>query len=106
MTTRLEEYADKYRTIRMERRNGILQATFHTEGGPLRWGHIGGAHAEFADAFEDIARDPENKVVIMMGTGDMFSGPRASKDSFPRSDARSWDVILRNGMKLDRKSVV
>jgi hypothetical protein len=28
----LEDYANKYRTIRMERRHGILQMTLHTEG--------------------------------------------------------------------------
>lgn len=98
--TRLEEYASKYRNIRMERRDGILQVTFHTNGGPLQWGHTGGPHSEFAAAFGDIARDPENKVVIMTGTGDVFSGPPASKETFPRSTAREWDVIIRNGMRL------
>ena len=33
--TRLADYATAYQTIRMERRDGILQMTFHTEGGPL-----------------------------------------------------------------------
>ncbi len=32
---RFAEYATKYQTIRMERRNGILQLTFHTDGGSL-----------------------------------------------------------------------
>ena len=95
-----EEYRDRYLNIKMERRDGILQVTFHTEGGPLRWGHIGGAHAEFAQAFADIARDPENKIVIMTGTGDAWSGPVASKDTFPRANPVEWDVILRNGMML------
>ena len=75
MTT-LDTYATKYRTIRMERRDGILQLTFHTDGGPLRWGML--PHGEFPDAFADIARDRENRVVIMTGTGDEFSGVRAS----------------------------
>jgi enoyl-CoA hydratase/carnithine racemase len=97
---KFDDYRDRYQTIRMDRRDGILQLTFHTEGGPLRWGHIGGAHAEFAQAFADVARDSENRVVIMTGTGDVFSGPEASKDSFPRSDPVEWDVILRNGMML------
>ena len=34
----LKDYALKYETILMERRNGILQITFHTNGGPLQWG--------------------------------------------------------------------
>ena len=35
-----EEYAQKYQTARMERRNGILQVTLHTEGQSLRWGFL------------------------------------------------------------------
>lgn len=97
---RFEEYCDRYETMRMERRDGILQVTFHTEGGPLRWGHIGGAHAEFAQAFGDIARDRENKVVIMTGTGDSFSGPAAGPDTFPRSRPEDWEIIMRNGVDL------
>lgn len=95
-----DEYRDRYLNIAMERRDGILQVTFQTEGGPLRWGHIGGAHAEFAQAFADIARDAENKIVIMTGTGDAWSGPVASKETFPRANPAEWDVILRNGMML------
>jgi enoyl-CoA hydratase/carnithine racemase len=77
--TVLSTYATKYRTIRMERRGGILQLTFHTDGGPLRWGML--PHGEFPDAFADIARDRENRVIIMTGTGDEFSGVRASPET-------------------------
>lgn len=100
MSIRFEHYASQHPFVRMERRNGILQLQFHTDGGPLRWGHIGGAHADLADAFEDVARDPENKVVIMTGTGDQFSGPKADKTTFPRSGPREWDIILMNALKL------
>jgi enoyl-CoA hydratase/carnithine racemase len=98
--TKLADYANSYRSIKMEREDGILQMTFHTDDGPLRWGHIGGPHSELAHAFGDVARDPENVLVIMTGTGDMFSGPPASSDTFPRSKPRDWDIILRNGMQL------
>lgn len=98
---RFEDYADRYRSMRMRRdERGILELTLHTEGGPLRWGHSDGAHAEYADAFSDIARDPDNRVVILTGTGEWFSGPAASKDTFPRGDARAWEVIRRNGVRL------
>jgi enoyl-CoA hydratase/carnithine racemase len=95
-----DEYKARYRSIEMTRENGIMEMRFHTNGGPLEWGHIGGPHAELASAFSDVARDAENKVVIMTGTGDSFSGPAASKDSFPRGDARAWDIIHRNGVRL------
>ena len=99
MTT-FAEYSTRYATIDMERRDGILQLTFHTEHRPLEWGLL--AQREFGDAFSDIARDEENRVVIMTGTGDVFSGPIGSKETFERSTARSWDKILRAGLELTR----
>ena len=74
---RFDDYAQAYQTIRMERRQGILQITFHTNGGPLQWGEL--PHREFGQAFRDIGSDTENKVVIMTGTGGL-SGPRATPD--------------------------
>ena len=83
----LADYAEKYKTIRMERRHGILQMTLHTDGGPLRWGFL--PHAELPDAFYDVGRDRENRVVIITGTGAEFSGPRATPgtSSFPTRPA-------------------
>ena len=63
-----EEYSRKYQTVRMERQDGILQITFHSDGGPLQWGAV--PHEEFPQAFHDIGSDPDNRVVIMTGTGD------------------------------------
>ena len=48
---RFEEYAQKYQTIRMERRDGILQLTFHTNSGPLQWWLL--PHSEFPEAFHE-----------------------------------------------------
>jgi enoyl-CoA hydratase/carnithine racemase len=71
--TRLEDYAEKYRTIRMRREDGILELTLHTDGGPLRWSRL--PHMELEEAFLNIGRDRDNAVVIVTGTGDEFSGP-------------------------------
>lgn len=95
---KFDEYANKYKTIRMERRNGILQINFHTDGGPLRWGLP--PHRDFTYAFADIGSDPENKVVIMTGTGDEFSGPRPSGPNRPGGTARAWDAIYWEGKHL------
>ena len=54
----------------MERQGGILHITFHTEGAALKWS--GPSHEQLGYAFADIARDQENRVVIMTGTGDVF----------------------------------
>src|SRR6266704_5237106 len=95
---RFDEYAQAYQTIRMERRNGILQITFHTNGGPLQWGEL--PHGEFAQAFRDIGSDPDNKVVIMTGTGEAFSGPRATPDRRMRRTASAWDRTYWEGKHL------
>lgn len=70
----LADYAEKYSSIRMRRDGGVLEMTFHTEGGSLQWGL--GPHGELPDAFQDVAGDRDNKVVIMTGAGAEFSGPR------------------------------
>ena len=33
-----KDYAEKYSHIRMARRDGILEITFHSDGGTLVWG--------------------------------------------------------------------
>ena len=80
LRTLLEAYANKYDNIRMRREDGILEVTLHTKGGPLRWGRL--PHAELEEAFLNIGRDRENKVVILTGTGDEFSGPVAEPKAY------------------------
>src|SRR6266852_4119783 len=96
--TRFADYATKYQTIRMERRDGILQMTFHTDGGPLQWGLL--PHGEFPQAFRDVGSDPENKVVILTGTGDTYSGPRAAGGTGMRSTPAQWDRVYWEGKHL------
>ena len=87
-----EEYAGKYQNIRMERRNGILQATFHTEGGPMKWVEV--THREVGYAFADIGSDPDNRVVIITGTGDHFitqdPSPHKQWETPPPGSQKTW----------------
>jgi enoyl-CoA hydratase/carnithine racemase len=104
-----EEYANKYQTVRMERRNGILQVTLHTDGQSLRWGFL--PHGELPEAFHDIGADRENRVVILTGTGPEFSGPRAtpgtssfpSRPSIERIDRIHWEGrhLLMNLLNIE-----
>src|SRR5205809_2136202 len=104
-----EEYANKYKSARMERRDGILQVTLHTEGQSLRWGFL--PHGELPEAFHDIGSDRENRVVILTGTGAEFSGPRATPgtSSFParpsieRIDRIHWEGrhLLMNLLNIE-----
>jgi len=54
----------------MERREGILQMTLHPKDADLKWGIS--AHEELSYAFYDIARDHENRCVILTGAGHSF----------------------------------
>jgi enoyl-CoA hydratase/carnithine racemase len=91
-------YADRFETIRMQRRDGILQLTLHTDGGPLRWG--AGPARDLQEAFAAVGADPENRVVILTGTGDEFNGPKGSPETFPKATARGWESAHWNVRKL------
>lgn len=97
MPTKFENYSEKYKHARLERRDGILQVTFHTNGGEFLWGYE--PHEELSYLLGDIARDSENKVVILTGTGESFcanlpaTGPGTLKPS-------SWDRIYSEGKYL------
>ena len=94
----LDEYANKYQSVRMERRDGILQITLHTNGGSLQWG--GTPHEELPQVFLDIGSDPENRVVIMTGAGDAFTGPPGTRESRPRRSPNQWDKTYWEGKHL------
>lgn len=72
----LEEYSQQFDCVAMERRDGILRVSLHTDGGPLRWGLK--AQSELVRAFTAIGADRGNRVMILTGTGDEFSGPHQS----------------------------
>lgn len=96
---KLDDYADKYSNIAFSREDGVLEMVFGTNQGPLEWTHIGGAHSEFAEAFADVARDRDNRVVLMTGTGDAFSVPSPTEPPFT-GDTKTWDIVMRNGTQM------
>ena len=75
--TRFEDYKDRYQSIRLDRQDGILTVTLHTDGDSLRWSRT--AYSECTEAFRAIGDDRENLVIILAGTGAEFSGPRGFK---------------------------
>jgi len=97
MGIKFDDYRNKYTQARLERRNGILQVTFHTDGKELQWGAA--PHDEFSFLFADIARDFENKVVILTGTGDAFcANPPPTGSTTLKSSV--WDRIYHEGKHL------
>jgi enoyl-CoA hydratase/carnithine racemase len=96
-TLSLEEYAPRFKHVRFERRGGVLQLTFHTDGDSLRWNIH--AHDELGPAFRFVASDRENHVVILTGVGKEFSGPEVARVRAARSPT-DWDEIISNGREL------
>jgi enoyl-CoA hydratase/carnithine racemase len=94
---KFDDYQKKYSHIRMERQDGILQITLHTEGAVLKWS--GPSHEQLGYAFADIARDHENKVVIMTGTGDTFCA-EIDMQGFGRFTPEIWDHVYKDGKHL------
>ena len=98
-----ETYAHNYRFMKLTREDGILHAALHTDGGPLRWGLD--AQAECAQAFADIGADRENRLVILSGTGDEFSGPRLDPNApffhGAQLTPRAWQLARQLAQKSD-----
>jgi enoyl-CoA hydratase/carnithine racemase len=70
MPITFEAYRDKYDWCKLERRDGVLQAQFHTNGDEFIWDIR--VYQEMGQLFYDIGGDVENKVVIVTGSGEAF----------------------------------
>ena len=96
---KFDDYKNSYETLKMERdEDGILLLTAHTDDGPLRWGAL--PHEEWPHAFHDIAMDRENRVIILTGTGDEFSGPRPPAGTRYARPVADMDRIVFDGRHL------
>ena len=99
--SRLHEYQNSFRNIRLERRDGILQMSLHTEGGSLKWAAMEGSiHEQLGEAFFQVAHDRENRVVIFTGTGDAFCTEMNAAEMQSEVTAEAWYRITREGKDL------
>ena len=97
MAIKLDDYVNMYRHAMLERRDGILQITCHSDGGEMEWGL--GPHEDLSFLFADIARDFDNKVVILTGTGESFCANPPLQGSGTIGSA-AWDRIYNEGKHL------
>jgi enoyl-CoA hydratase/carnithine racemase len=114
----LDSYKNKYENITLERdEDGILLVRIHDRGAPdepiryyandrpYNWKNC---HFEWSHCFYDIARDYENEIVILTGTGDRFIGVAQDGQSaganlvgkFPPMHPEVWDHIFHNGRQI------
>jgi enoyl-CoA hydratase/carnithine racemase len=96
-----EDYRDKSAVAHLERDDrGILLLRLHTRGGPFKFGSDNADRYQLCDLFIDIANDPDNKVLIMTGTGDSFCDDIAPGLASAQTDPLTWDHMYRNRRRL------
>jgi enoyl-CoA hydratase/carnithine racemase len=66
----LSDYANRFNHIKIRREDGILELQFHSAGKDLRWSAI--PDKEIGDCFAEIRTDPDNRCLIITGTGATF----------------------------------
>ena len=96
--TRFEAYRDSFPNARLIRsKTGVLEVALHTDGGTLIFN--GHTHEQFVELFHAVGSDPENRVVILTGSGDAFM-EKITLDGFDFFSPRGYDKIYREGKKV------
>src|SRR5271154_4194225 len=100
--SQLSQYGDKYKFIRFERRAGALRLAIHHEGHAAKMSlFAGGIHAELGDAFYQVGRDPDNRVIIITGTDDVFMTELDYSGMGPEDlNSDFWMRIFKEGRDL------
>lgn len=93
-----DDYCASFPNARLARSTaGVLEAAFHTDGGTLIFN--GYTHEQFVDLFHAIGSDPDNRVVILTGSGGAFM-ETISPEGFDFFTPRGYDKIYREGRKV------
>ncbi len=95
--TKLSDYQDKYKHIKLKREDGILQMTLHTGGEEVLWGSA--PHDDIGQCCLDMGRDYDNRCIILTGTGDSFID-KIDGASFGKIDPKVWDPTYYNAKRL------
>jgi enoyl-CoA hydratase/carnithine racemase len=95
---RFGKYHDLFPNARLTRsQTGVLEVALHTDGGTLVFN--GHTHEQFVDLFQAIGSDPDNRVVILTGSGDAFM-ESISPEGFDFFTPQGYDKIFREGRKV------
>jgi enoyl-CoA hydratase/carnithine racemase len=91
-------YRDRFPNARLTRSaTGVLEVALHTNGGTLVFN--GYTHEQFVDLFHEVGSDPDNRVVILTGSGSAFM-ESISPDGFDFFSPQGYDKIYREGKKV------
>src|SRR6202007_1320243 len=93
-----EAYRESFPNARLTRsKTGVLEVALHTDGGTLVFN--GHTHEQFVDLFHAIGSDPDNRVVILTGSGGAFM-ETISPEGFDFFTPQGYDKIYREGKKV------
>jgi len=96
--SRFEAYRDRFPNARLTRsKTGVLEMALHTDGDKLVFN--GHTHEQFVDLFHAVGSDPDNRVVILTGSGNAFM-ETITLDGFDFFSPRGYDKIYREGRKV------
>jgi enoyl-CoA hydratase/carnithine racemase len=96
--TRFDSYRERFPNARLTRsKTGVLEVTLHSDGGALVFN--GYTHEQFVDLFHVIGSDPDNRMVILTGSGTAFM-ESISPDGFDFFSPRGYDKIYREGKRI------
>jgi enoyl-CoA hydratase/carnithine racemase len=96
--SRFDAYRESFPNARLTRsKTGVLEAALHTDGGTLVFN--GHTHEQFVDLFHAIGSDPDNRVVILTGSGNAFM-ESITPDGFDFFSPPGYNKIYREGKKI------
>ena len=96
--SRFDTYRDNFPNARLTRsESGVLEVALHSNGGTLAFN--GHTHEQFVDLFHAIGSDPDNRVVILTGSGNAFM-ELISPEGFDFFTPQGYDKIYREGKKV------
>lgn len=91
----------QFQHVSLEREGGVLVATMHSDGGPLRW--TASVHEELGHFFAAVGSALPCDVLVLTGTGSTYIGS-SELNTFPWGDTgmtpQHWDVIYTEGQRL------
>src|SRR3984893_14466869 len=96
--SRFDAYRETFPNARLTRsKTGVLEVALHTDGGTLVFN--GHTHEQFVDLFHAIGSDPDNRVVVLTGSGTAFM-ESISPEGFDFFTPQGYDKIYREGKKI------
>jgi hypothetical protein len=96
--SRYDDYRASFPNARLTRsKTSVLEVAIHTEGDTLVFN--GYTHEQFVGLFHAIASDPDNRVVILTGSGGPFM-ESISPEGFDFFTPQGFDKIYREGKKV------